>query len=290
MPSEFAVSDKVRDILQRSTIEGGQSAYWLKLPKGKLDRPIYEAVDKVLVGAGGKWDRKLRAHVFGVDPRPLIARAVETGSAVNVQQARQAFYTPDPVADRVIALAEIEPGAIRFILEPSFGGGSLIRAIKRAYPERQSMVVHGKEMDRAAFDRFNAPTVSGLAATGSWRAEPHLYPTMHLECVDFLTLTPPANAREDGYDSVVMNPPFTKGQDVEHVTHAFRFIKPDGLLVAIMPGSIKTRHRLKKDHAFQQLYVDNGGRTEDVPEGAFIESGTSIHTVIVTLRRRGETK
>lgn len=280
MPAKFALSDEALAVLRRATVEMRSDGALLKLPPGQLERKLYVEVNKALEGCGGKWNRKAAGHLFSSDPRAHLGVVVETGTGVNLQQARQAFYTPDAVADRVIALAEIEPGAVRFILEPSYGGGSLIRAIKRAYPERQSMVVHGKEMDRAAHDAFDK----------TWRAAPRDYPTMHLECVDFLTLSPPENAREDGYDSIVMNPPFTKGQDVAHVTHAFRFIKPDGLLVAVMPGSIPTRNRVKADKAFQKLYEDNGGRTEDVPDGAFAESGTNIRTVIVTLRRRGETK
>ena len=53
---------------------------------------------------------------------------------------------------------------------------------------------------------------------------------------DFLAV-PPAPV----YDRVIMNPPFTRGQDVTHVQHALRFVRPGRRLVAVMPASIKSR-------------------------------------------------
>jgi 16S rRNA G1207 methylase RsmC len=34
------------------------------------------------------------------------------------------------------------------------------------------------------------------------------------------------------YDRVVMNPPFDLERDVDHVTHALKFLEPEGQLVA----------------------------------------------------------
>ncbi|HHK0428589.1 TPA: methyltransferase, partial [Pseudomonas aeruginosa] len=36
------------------------------------------------------------------------------------------------------------------------------------------------------------------------------------------------------YDRIVMNPPFSKGRDIQHVQHAYSLLKPGGRLVAIM--------------------------------------------------------
>src|SRR3546814_4046174 len=46
---------------------------------------------------------------------------------------------------------------------------------------------------------------------------------------DFLTLPP-----SPIYDRIVMNPPFDRGRDCDHVRHAFGFLKPGGILVAVM--------------------------------------------------------
>src|SRR3546814_19124442 len=36
------------------------------------------------------------------------------------------------------------------------------------------------------------------------------------------------------FDAVIMNPPFDRGRDCDHVRHALAFLKPGGVLVAIM--------------------------------------------------------
>ena len=42
---------------------------------------------------------------------------------------------------------------------------------------------------------------------------------------------------EGEYDRIVMNPPFEAGQDIDHVRHAFQFLKDGGRLVSIMSPS-----------------------------------------------------
>ena len=35
------------------------------------------------------------------------------------------------------------------------------------------------------------------------------------------------------FDRIVMNPPFTNGDDIKHIMHALKMLKPGGRLVAI---------------------------------------------------------
>ena len=53
---------------------------------------------------------------------------------------------------------------------------------------------------------------------------------------DFLSRLP-----HGSYDRVVMNPPFDLERDIDHVMHAMEFLKPDGLLVAIMSAGTEWR-------------------------------------------------
>ena len=71
-----------------------------------------------------------------------------------------------------------------------------------------------------------------------------------------------------------MNPPFTKGQDIKHVNHALQFLKPGGKLVAIMAGNDKSKWFDSLEWCYE---------IEDVPAGAFKESGTNVATIIVTI-------
>lgn len=99
---------------------------------------------------------------------------------------------------------------------------------------------------------------------------------------DFLTIPVPTNDA-GRYSRVVCNPPFSHGADVQHVTHAFRhWLAPGGLLVAIMSAGTATRDD-KATKAFRAL-VEAHGSMEELPDGSFEASGTSVRTVLVTLR------
>ena len=98
MPVTFTISDAVRDILAQAIIDETS----VTLACGQLDRKLYEAVNKVLVAAGGKWNRKSGSHIFPRDPREALGLAVTTGVAINEQKARQTFYTPDWLAEEIV--------------------------------------------------------------------------------------------------------------------------------------------------------------------------------------------
>jgi hypothetical protein len=74
------------------------------------------------------------------------------------------------------------------------------------------------------------------------------------------------------FDQVVMNPPFYGRHYVKHVKHAMKFLKPGGHLTAILPATARYDHG------------ELSGRWEDLPVGAFSESGTNINTTILTMR------
>lgn len=74
------------------------------------------------------------------------------------------------------------------------------------------------------------------------------------------------------FDRVVMNPPFYGRHYAKHVEHAMRFLRPEGTLTAILPATARYDHGL----------LD--GRWEDLPVGAFAESGTNINTTVLTMR------
>ncbi len=151
MAATFTISPEVRDVLARSSIDETS----VKLPE-QLARDLYVQVDKVLKGAGGKWNRKAGAHLFERDPRELLGLAVETGEATNIQQQLQQFFTPDALADRMVRELGELPANFADVLEPSAGNGQLVRAVMRAHPTARVVAwdidpaMHGK-IDGAAF-------------------------------------------------------------------------------------------------------------------------------------------
>ena len=197
------------------------------------------------------------------EPRPVYAPRVKSATqqkidaidtGVTVATGEQLFITPPDLAQRVIDEANIEAG--HSVLEPSAGTGALIDAL----PE--GATVTAVEQSSSLSD--------ALRQSGKAKA---VYNS------DFLQVAPDAMP---AFDRVIMNPPFAKQADIDHVTHALKFLKPDGTLVAIMSAGVEFRQD-KKATAFRELVESRGGVIEALPEGSFKQSGTNVNTVIVTL-------
>lgn len=251
----FAVDEDVAEVIRRCTItqEG------VTLP-GQLSRGLYERVNKVLASAGGRWNRSRGAHLFTRDPREVLASVLETGKAVNIQKHFQAFYTPDAMADLLCSRANLaEYGAPR-VLEPSCGDGQILRAIGRHSTSEAQIQAY--EIDAVAANAARASAKSNVTITEQ----------------DFLTV--PARGE---YDVVVMNPPFTRGADIAHVTHALGHLAKNGSLTSIMSPSWQTAGNAKAK-AFRSLMQERQAAIESLPAGAFHDSGTEVATVLVTVR------
>lgn len=233
------LSTQVKDVLSRATTSGNV----LVLPQGQLDRKLYEAVDKALKNAGGQWKRGT-GHVFPTEAGPKLLAMLGTGVSVDEKKRDQAFFTPPSLAREVVALADV---AGCDVLEPSAGRGALADACLAAGAR-----------DVHCFEQ-NPEYVDVLLET---------YPTTH---GDFLRFQPSRL-----YERIVMNPPFTKNQDIAHVRHALKWLEPNGILVAIMLNN-QTRK------GFVDLNVEFEPEIDEVERGAFKESGTDISTVIVKI-------
>jgi len=173
----------------------------------RLDRQLHQRVNKVLETLGGKWARRAQAHVFGCEAAPLIADVVSTGEYVDWRQELQFYPTLADLAARMCRLAGVGPG-VR-VLEPSAGRGAIAGEARQC-----GGVVWVIEINQDFADELRE---AGFDTT----------------CGDFLQAEP----GELPFDVCVMNPPFSRGRDVQHVRHAFGFVRPGGKLVAVMsPG------------------------------------------------------
>lgn len=224
---------ETREVIIKFKIDGNR----LTLP-GQLARPLYVKVAKAIEAAGGKWNKKESCHLFPHPVKETFNVSEDTTCVVNVQQTYQAFYTPAEVANQVIQWAGIEPHHI--VLEPSAGEGALIRAM----PPCDKVAVE--------INPLAAKRLSGLAA---------------LILGDFMAMTVDQLGL---FDRIVMNPPFTRGQDIKHIKHALEFLNINGRLVAICADGPKQAEILKP---LAKHWIK-------VPAGAFKESGTEIATII----------
>lgn len=251
---QVSIEADVRAVLERAEISSDS----VRLPGDRLDRGLYERVNKVLVAAGGKWNRKAGVHLFPSDPRAVLGLALDAGAITDSKKANQQFFTPDDLADRLVAAAAVEAGSV--VLEPSAGGGSIARAASR-----RGATVLCIERDPAL--------ASALLADG--------WPVLN---ADFLETDLSFGIRPD---RVVMNPPFTDGQDIEHVTHALHLLSERGKLAAIMSAGVLSSTLRRAVEFRDRVRVENG-RFDEIEAGAFLESGTGVRTVLLSIDRQTE--
>lgn len=240
------VDNEVLNVLSNAQTDGSI----LKLI-GQLDRSLYARTNKVLEAAGGKWNRKAGGHTFEGDAASAMEQIILTGQ-ITVPQNFGYFPTPAPVVARLLELADIAPGML--VLEPSAGKGAI------AYEVAKIAAVDCVELLDANFAALAGDMKLGNVQQG-----------------DFLAMEPIPI-----YDRVVMNPPFAKQDDIKHVLHALKWLKPAGLLVSVMAAGVTFRDN-KLTTEFRDLVRARGGDIEAIPEGSFKESGTMVNTVIVTI-------
>jgi hypothetical protein len=219
---------------------------------GTLDRNLYERTNKVLEAAGGKWNRKAKAHVFEASADEAVDQIVLSGE-ITIPQDFGFFPTPPSVVERLVEIADVR--AHHRFCEPQAGRGNIALAFRDLN-------------DITCYELLPA-NVEALRALG--------YDHWKIAQADFLTIEPAPI-----YDRIVMNPPFAKQDDIKHVMHASAFLAPHGRLVSVMSAGVMFRSD-RRTTDFRAFVDERGGEFEDVPDGAFKESGTMVNTVIVTI-------
>jgi predicted RNA methylase len=245
------VSTDVLEVLDRAETDGPSLTL-----TGTLDRKLYLDTAKVLEAAGGKWNRKARAHLFDGDAGDAIEAVILTGEVVSKKQQFGYFPTPAVVVQRLLDLADLDTGM--HLLEPSAGRGAI--ALPAAAAGAVVDCIELQEDHAEAINDAHHPRVTVLVR-------------------DFLAIDP-----QESYDRVVMNPPFARQDDIRHVLHAHKFLRPGGLLVAVMSNGVTFRDT-PITRQFRSLIQANGGELHPLPEGAFKESGTGVTTVIAVIPR-----
>lgn len=202
------------------------------------------------------------------DPRPAPKAHVQTEfdlmretltQGVQVVSAPQLFPTPRELAGRVAEEANIEAGMR--VLEPSAGTGMLLGALGG------KMFGHAPECGEVVAVEINQKLASRLEQE---------FPKTKVFCDDFLGLEVDQLGQ---FDRIVMNPPFTNGQDIAHIKHAYSMLKPKGRLVAIcMAGS-------RQKEILLPMVEQSGGIWEPLPANSFMQSGTGVNTVLLTLEK-----
>lgn len=165
------------------------------------------------------------------------------------------FPTPKKIVKQMIELADIQEG--EKVLEPSAGAGSIADEIGAG---------------KVDVVEWNG-TLNGLL-----REKGH-----NVIGSDVFEVT-------GQYDKIVMNPPFEKLQDVDHVMKVYNEnLKPGGRIVSIMSESPFFRSD-KKAADFRE-WLNGVGYSEKLPDGSFKESDrqTGVNTRIVVIDKPNDT-
>ncbi|OJJ23297.1 hypothetical protein BKI52_02765 [marine bacterium AO1-C] len=171
------------------------------------------------------------------------------------------FPTPEPIARDMVNRAQILTS--HTVLEPSAGLGHIAKEILKQHPNVDLAVIEKWDSLREIL------SLEGFKVVGS----------------DTLTHT-------EQYDRILMNPPFEKNQDIQHVRYAFeKLLRPGGRLVAIMGrGAFDEGTSLKVRKEFKAWLSENEGYYEELPDDAFKNAfrSTAVRTNLVVIDKTEE--
>ena len=245
-----------QEILQKCTVYG----FVIKLPDITLERNEYLEVKKALELIGGKWKGgKTQGFVYEENPKELLEN-IANGEKRNLKKEYQFFPTPADIAKLMVK--DCLPLVVDYtykILEPSAGSGSLIKALVDIHPAVEKVDCYElMELNRIKLEKIPSANIIGD---------------------DFMQCD-----KNDYYDIVLANPPFTKNQDIDHIGKMWQVVKPGGI-IATLASTSWIRGSQKKQGIFCNWLEGLQVPIIHLPEGSFKESGTMIAPVMLVIKK-----
>lgn len=160
-----------------------------------------------------------------------------------VATSHNLFPTPVEIVTRMVQAADLSEGMS--ILEPSCGTGRILSALSASYAV-DAVEVH--------------PMLANDCRTR--------FPFVTVYEADFLRW---AGGR---YDRVIMNPPFERGLDCQHIQRAASMVRNGGRLVALCYDGVTQAKRLRPIAT----------TWEPLPAGSFASEGTQAGVVLMTIQ------
>ena len=215
----------------------------------QLDRKLYLSVNQVLERIGGKWNRKEKAHVFDSSPTERLEVVINSGM-LDSKIKTGYFPTPPEVVEIMIELLELQTDDV--ILEPSAGQGHIADYLPKdklllgeILPENRQ-ILKEKGYDNIAFTDFLKYEFTGV-------------------------------------NKIIMNPPFERQADIDHVLHAYKYLNKDGILVSVMSSGVLFRNNLKTKKFREEML--NNAHIVRLPEKSFKSSGTNVNAILIKIRK-----
>lgn len=192
----------------RPIIENSTYTYQLKPTSQLGDKHHRRVFCNIIESIGGRLTPE-NAAVFSYDASDVFTRLVTTGKLPE-RTTYQFYPTPLSIAEMVIKAAEITDG--QTVLEPSAGQGGLADVIYQNHPNAKLLCVEISDLNAAVLVAKKHQTIID----------------------DFLEY---AKKTTDSFDRVIMNPPYSMGRYKAHLAAAANLIKPNGIMVAVLPAS-----------------------------------------------------
>lgn len=167
----------------------------------------------------------------------------------------QLFETPSAVVRMMLSLARVEPDDKVF--EPEVGRGAILRELLKITP-----YVEVNEIDLVN----NAIISEGFPTIKNFESD-----TLNLNL-------------SGRYDKIIMNPPFSSNQDIDHVLHVFPMLKKRGTLVSLLGPSVFFRDT-KKTRKFRDFLNRTKSFVFKLDKKMFLESGTLIDPWVLTIKK-----
>lgn len=251
------IKPEILKVIQSSKVSGNK----LYLPEA-LDRKVYLEVNKILESIGLKWNRSAKCHVSEHDVDELIASILTSGEWVDEKKLNQFYPTPNSVIDRMLSIMHDNREIAYRILEPSAGDGAILKKLSGFFPRADIEYCEISDERMKQCIDLNLPRCSPVGE-------------------NFLHYAPRTE-----YDLIVMNPPFSKQQDIDHILHAINnCLRTDGVLISIVPEGTFFRKNKKTVDFWTKIADCYDSDVIELEEGAFKSSGTMVRTRILYVRK-----
>jgi len=214
-----------------------------------------------MIDTGRPRDESIEAHLLWQFSDPKSSEDAKADKIAQMMRDLQFkkypgyFATPPAVIDLMLDHADIGP--VDVVLEPSAGDGAILDAIREREGDTPQLVAC----------EINHSLVDILEAKG--------YEVIHGDFMQTCVST-------QEFDRVLMNPPFERLADIDHVEHAFERLKSGGRLVSVMSLGAFFQST-KKAKAFQAFCDEAGAEVVDLPEGSFKAAGTGVASKLVII-------
>lgn len=242
----------LQQMLEVMTLDGAR----MVLPTNVIFDPrSYQMLKKALLNAGGSYHDS-SFHFDDDDSASEALSRLLQGENINIKKTLQYYPTTDTAGDRLLAGVDFTG---KVVFEPSAGEGYLVKRALEIGAKRVLAV--------EIYTKFH----TALEQAGAELIGSNIF---DVNACDLL-----------GVDVVVMNPPFSGGQDVKHVQHVLSILPPHVEVHAIMSCSVlENSNGIYED--FRAFMEKHGVEPERLEAGAFKESGTMVKTCIVRIPRR----